>query len=346
MKAASPAPGTRGLGADRVIAPAGALPQPAERLDASGPVRPHELELSVDRLCLDSTSFEQISAAADRDPERIGERILEIVAGRGKMHNPETDSGGVAVGAVTAVGSRFEGPAPAIGDRIVTLASLTLTPLRLQTVEHVEPGSPQIAVQGCAYVAERSPWGPVPDDLPLEPALAAYDVYGAASHTRALAPAGGCVCVLGCGHAGLLALAAARDGAEGATTVAVDADPAAVARAEELGLCDFAVVADLRDPLAAAEAAGAAGAPAADLCVFVVSAAGCEPAAILLTDDAGTVLFFSMATSFQTAALTADGMGSRARMLVGSGYAADEGAYALELLRRNPALCAALEGAA
>ena len=86
----------------------------------------------------------------------------------------------------------------------------------------------------------------------------------------------------------------------------------------------------------------AAGAPPADLTVVVVNASGCEPAAILLTADQGTVLFFSMATNFQTTALTADGMGSRAQLLIGSGYAPDVGAYALDLARRVPALRQAL----
>jgi L-erythro-3,5-diaminohexanoate dehydrogenase len=49
-----------------------------------------------------------------------------------------------------------------------------------------------------------------------------------------------------------------------------------------------------------------------------------------------------MATNFSSAALAADGIGSSARMLVGSGYAPDHGAYALELARQSPALRSAL----
>ena len=49
-----------------------------------------------------------------------------------------------------------------------------------------------------------------------------------------------------------------------------------------------------------------------------------------------------MATSFSAAALAADGIGSSARMLVGSGYTADRGAYALDLVRRSAALREAL----
>jgi L-erythro-3,5-diaminohexanoate dehydrogenase len=325
------------LGADRVLAPPGALPQPAERLDASGPVRPYEFELAVERLCLDSTSFRNVRERSGADPDRMARRILEIVEARGKMHNPETDSGGVALGTVTEVGERYGAP-PAPGQRVVTLASLTLTPLRLTAVGRVDLDNPQVAVSGTAYVCDRSAWGPVPEDLPLKTVLEIYDVYGAGSLTRELAPAGGTVLVLGAGHAGKLAMAAARDAMKGGTVVAVDVDEQALGRVADAGLCDIAVTADLRDPLAALEAVRAAGAPPADLTVVVVNATGCEPTAILLTADSGTVLFFSMATNFSTAALTADGMASNVRMLVGSGYTPDVGAYALDLVRRSPAL--------
>jgi L-erythro-3,5-diaminohexanoate dehydrogenase len=329
------------LGADRVLEPPGALPQPALRLDASGPVRPCEFEIRVERLCLDSTSFRNIRERSGADPARMADRVLEIAATRGKMHNPETDSGGVALGTVTAVGDRYGAP-PAPGDRIVTLASLTLTPLRLDAVTRLEPDSPQVEVDGYAYVCDRAAWGPVPDDLPLATTLELYDVYGAGSHTHAMAPADGTVCVLGVGHAGKLAMAAARDAMDGGTVVALDVDEPELDRVKALGLCDIAVAADLRDPFAALEAAHRAGAPPADFTVVVVNAAGCEPAAILLTADRGTVLFFSMATNFSTAALTADGMSSNVRMLVGSGYTPDTGAYAFDLLRRSSALREAL----
>jgi L-erythro-3,5-diaminohexanoate dehydrogenase len=341
MKTDSPVDMAQQLGADRVIAPAGALPQPAERLDASGPVRPYEFEVAVERLCLDSTSFRNIRERSDADPRRMADRILEIVLSRGKLHNPETDSGGVALGTVTEVGERYGSP-PEVGQRIVTLASLTLTPLRLEEVTRLDPDHPQVEVAGTAYVCDRSAWGPVPEDLPLKTVLEIYDVYGAGSLTRTLAPESGTVCVLGAGHAGKLALAAARDAMTGGTVVAVDVDAAAIDRVGRLGLCDIGVTADLRDPLSVVAALRAAGAPPADLTVVVVNATGCEPTAILLTADSGTVLFFSMATNFSTAALTADGMASNVRMLVGNGFTPDVGAYALDLVRRTPALQEAL----
>jgi L-erythro-3,5-diaminohexanoate dehydrogenase len=332
------------LGADRVLEPRGALPQPADRLDASGPVRPHELEVEVERLCLDSTSHRNIRESCEGDPARMADRVAAIVRARGKMHNPQTGSGGVLVGTVAGAGDGYADP-PAVGERIVTLASLTLTPLALDEVVRIDPASPQVEVRGTAYLPERAPWGPLPGDLPLDVALAVYDVYAAGSHTRELAASAGTVCVLGAGHAGKVALAAARDAAPAATLVAVDVDAVAVERVRAHGLCDVAVAADLTDPLAALAAVREAGAGPADLTVSVVNARGCEPAAILLTAERGTLLLYSMATSFQTSALTADGMSSAVTMIVGNGFAPDRGAYALDLVRRNLGLRAALDEA-
>jgi len=325
------------LGVGRVIAPRGSLPQGAEELDASGPVRPFEFEVSVERLALDSTSHRNIRERAGGDPEAMAALIAEIVAERGKLHNPETDSGGVLLGRVVAVGEGCAAP-PEAGERIATLGSLTLTPLRLDSITHLDQDSPQVEVEGTAYVFDSAAWASLPDDLTPEAALELYDVCAAASQVRELVPRSGTVCVLGAGGAGKLALATARDAMEEGVVVAVDVDRDAVERVEALGLCDIAVAADLRDPVAALETLRAAGAPPSDLTVVVVNATGCEATAVLLTADGGTVLFFSMATSFAAAGLAADGIGTSARMIVGSGYTADRGSYALELVRGSHAL--------
>ena len=241
----------KGLGTDRVIRPIGSLPQPAEELDPSPPVRSHEFEIAVERLCLDSTSYRNIRDQAGADPTRMGERILEIVATRGKMHNPVTDSGGVALGTVSAVGAQFPNP-PEIGDRVVTLASLTLTPLRLDSIVRVAPDSAQVKVTGAAYVCASAPWGLLPEDLDINTAVEIYDVYGAASHTARLAPSSGVVYVLGCGHAGKLAMAAARDTMDAdSIVVAIDVDERAVSRVRDAGLCDIGIVTDLQNPVTA-----------------------------------------------------------------------------------------------
>lgn len=327
------------LGAKRVMEPAGALPQAALRLDAATPLQRYEIEIAVDTLCIDSSSFRQIVEASERDAVRVRQAILGIVAERGKMCNPVTGSGGILTGTVRAVGDDVPDP-PAIGSRVVTMVSLTLTPLRLESVGEIDCDNPHVSVDGSAYLPSGAPWVPYPEDVPFEAAMATFDVCNAASQVRSLIDDDtGTVLVLGGGHAGLMALAAARDRlVSSARVVLIDSDERICERAKALDLCDVALRIDLRDALRALHSLDAAGLPRADLTVVVVNATDCEAAAILLTADHGTVLFFSMATSFTKAALGSDGLASTARMLVGSGHAPDRGAYALELIRRDPRL--------
>ena len=88
-------------------------------------------------------------------------------------------------------------------------------------------------------------------------------------------------------------------------------------------------------PLALAAAVAGTGAPA-DVTVVCVDVPGCEHGAILATAAGGTVIFFSMATSFSAAALGAEGLAADVTMLIGNGYVPGHAALALDLLRTEP----------
>ena len=77
-----------------------------------------------------------------------------------------------------------------------------------------------------------------------------------------------------------------------------------------------------------------AGGPA-DVTVVCVDVPGCEGGAILATAPGGTVIFFSMATSFSAAALGAEGLAADVTMLVGNGYVPGHAEQALSLLRSD-----------
>src|SRR6266849_2969204 len=80
------------LGLHRVLEPAGVLPQAAWRLDPSPRIWPDEVRVRVDRLNLDAASFRQLHEASSGDPAAMKASVLEIIASRGKMHNPVTGS--------------------------------------------------------------------------------------------------------------------------------------------------------------------------------------------------------------------------------------------------------------
>lgn len=331
-------------GLRRVVAPAGVLPQRAETLDVALPLGEDELSIAVEALNVDAASFRQLEAAAGGDEARIAEEILRIVRTRGKLHNPVTGSGGMLLGRVSAVGPAHPAAAELrTGDRIATLVSLTLTPLRLDRIRAVRRETDRIECDGEAILFATGLWARLPDDLPETLTLAALDVCGAPALVARHVRAGARVLVIGAGKSGALVCAQARElaGASG-LVVAADRSEAALAGLERAGVCDRIVALDATDTVGALRAVAGVGAPF-DVVVSCASVAGTELSSILAVKDGGTVIFFSMATSFTAAALGAEGVGKDATLVIGNGYAPGHAALTLDLLRRHAGLRALFE---
>src|SRR5204863_1565891 len=130
-------------------------------------------------------------------------------------------------------------------------------------------------------------------------------------------------------------VAAARHAGAGRTVGVVvdDSDRTRLAAAQ---VCDAVVVADATDPVAVSQAVTAALDGPADVTVVCVDVPGCEHGAILATAAGGTVVFFSMATSFAAAALGAEGLAADVTMLIGNGYVPGHADLALDLFRSEP----------
>jgi L-erythro-3,5-diaminohexanoate dehydrogenase len=324
-----------------VIEPAGVLPQAAHRLDPSPAIAANEVRIAVERLNLDAASYRQLFTKHDGEGERIKAEVLSIVAERGKMQNPVTGSGGMLIGTVDEVGPESPlGLKP--GDRVATLVSLTLTPLAITDgLAGWDGRSEQIPTRGHAILFARSIAAVLPDDMDPELALAVLDVCGAPALTHRVVSARTgtavtCAVIGGAGKSGSLSLAAARRA--GARTVGIVPNETERERLERSGLADHVALADARDPVALGAAVTAALGGPADVTVVCVDVPGCEHGAILATADGGTVIFFSMATSFAAAALGAEGLGADVTMLVGNGYVPGHAAFALELVRAVPAV--------
>ncbi|MGH3488770.1 MAG: L-erythro-3,5-diaminohexanoate dehydrogenase [Actinopolymorphaceae bacterium] len=327
-----------------MLEPAGVLPQAATRLDTRAELWPDEVRVRVERLNLDAASFRQLQETYAGDGEATRAAVLEIIRERGKMQNPVTGSGGMLVGTVEEVGPNSPlGLTP--GDTIATLVSLTLTPLVISDdLARWNGDSEQVPCEGYAILFGRSIAAKLPDDLPAELAIAVMDVCGAPALTaRVVAEyTSPTVCVIGAaGKSGSLALAAARRAGAALTigVVPVDAEARAL---DDTGLADTVVLADARDPVALSDAVAKAGGPG-DVTVVCVDVPGCEGAAILATAARGTVVFFSMATSFSAAALGAEGLAADVTMLIGNGYVPGHAEYALDLLRAESGVRALFE---
>ena len=141
-------------GTHRVLSPLGTLPQPALKLDNSTDIYDNEVLIDVSTLNIDSASFTQIKQACGNDPAKMEEMILSIVKERGKLQNPVTGSGGMLIGTVKKIGESFPKNRIKIGDRIATLVSLSLTPLKINAIKSINPSSDQVDVDAQAILFE------------------------------------------------------------------------------------------------------------------------------------------------------------------------------------------------
>lgn len=328
------------FGAHRVIEPEGVLPQPAQKIDNDlSRIWDNELLIDVQFLNIDSASFTQIKNDVGADDEAIKNRILEIVGDRGKMHNPVTGSGGMLIGTVAAVGEKLKDKCPLkVGDRIVSLVSLSLTPLKIEEILEVKKDTDQVKVKAQAVLFENSLYAKLPEDMPETLALAVLDVCGAPAQTARLVKQGDTCVIIGAGgKSGILCAweAKRRAGVTG-RVIGVEYSDAGVEALKALNICDDVIKLDASDALACYDTINKlTEGELADVIINCVNIQNTELASIMMCKDKGVVYFFSMATSFTKAALGAEGIGKDVDMIIGNGYTAGHAEIALNVVRES-----------
>lgn len=328
-------------GIHRVIEPQGVLTQAAKKIDNDMTKRySNEIICDVISLNIDSASFTQIEEACNKDTEKIGQMILDIVNERGKMQNPVTGSGGMFIGTVSYIGEDLKTDIK-VGDKIASLVSLSMTPLKIDKIKAIHPEIDRVDIDGQAVLFESALYAKLPDDLPEPLALAALDVAGAPAQTAKLVQSGQSVLVLGgAGKSGMLVCyeAMKRVGPTG-KVVAMDYSEEGVEELKKMGLCHEAFQASAALPVDVLEKALELNdGKEYDVSICCVNVNNCEMSAILPVHDGGCVYFFSMATSFTKAALGAEGVGKDIDMIIGNGYTKGHDVITLQEIRENPAI--------
>lgn len=325
-------------GTHRVIEPEGVLPQPARAVDNNmDEIYDNEICVNVEVLNVDAASFIQIKEQAGGDEEKIKQIILDIVGTFGKQKNPVTGSGGMFIGTVDRVGEALRDKRDLKpGDKIASLVSLSLTPLRIDEIIEVRKEVDQVVIRGQAILFESGIYAKLPEDMPETLALAVLDVCGAPAQTARMVKPGDTVAVIGAsGKSGILCCyeAKRRAGVTGKVIGMCHSDKGAK-MLRQLNLCDEVFTADATDAMGCYNAvAELTDGALCDVVINNVNVENTEMATILITKDRGTTYFFSMATSFTKAALGAEGVGKDVNMIVGNGYAEHHDVITLNILR-------------
>ena len=328
-------------GTHRVISPEGTLPQPADRLDNDMNIYDNEVLIDVTSLNIDSASYTQIKQVCGGDGEKMERMILSIVRERGKMQNPVTGSGGMLIGTVREIGDKYPKNRLKVGDKIATLVSLSLTPLKIKSIKKLNPASDQVDVEAEAILFESGLFAILPDDIPEKLALAALDVAGAPAQVDRLATEGDIVCIIGGGgKSGILCCYQAMQnvGSSGKVIV-VEYSEENAQRIRDLKLATEVIVADATNVMDVYNKVMAiTGGRGCDVTVNNVNVPSTEMTSILVTKGQGCVYFFSMATSFTKAALGAEGVGKDINLIVGNGFAKGHANLTLNIIRESGAI--------
>ncbi|WP_069650521.1 zinc-binding dehydrogenase [Caloranaerobacter ferrireducens] len=326
-------------GTHRVVEPKGVLPQPALKIDNNMEIYDNEILIDVQTLNIDSASFTQIKEEAGGDIEKIKEIMMNIVNTRGKHQNPVTGSGGMLIGTVEKIGPALEGKTNLkVGDKIATLVSLSLTPLRIDEILEVRKDIDQVDIKGKAILFESGIYAVIPDDIPENLALSVLDVAGAPAQTAKLVKPGDTVLVIGgAGKSGMLCLyeAKKRVGVTG-KVICLGYSQASIDRVKKAGLADYYIKADATNAVEVMEKIKeVTNGEMVDITINCVNVPNTEMASILATKDDGLIYFFSMATSFTKAALGAEGVGKDVTMIIGNGYTKGHAEIALQIMRES-----------
>lgn len=325
-------------GVHRVIEPKMSLPQPATKIDNTMELYDNELLIDVATLNIDSASFTQIKSVCNGDVKKIEEMILAIVAEKGKMQNPVTGSGGMLIGSVKAIGENFPDKTLKVGDKIATLVSLSLTPLKINKIKHTAVEKEQVDIDGEAILFESGIYAVLPSDIPEKLALAALDVAGAPAQVNKLVKAGDNVCIIGGGgKSGVLCCyQAMKNAGKDGKVIVVEYSEKNAERIKQMGFATHVIIADATNSIDVYNKVTAiVGEGGCDVTINNVNVANTEMASIMVTKDDGVVYFFSMATSFTKAALGAEGIGKDVDMMVGNGYTKGHGELTLGILRES-----------
>lgn len=330
-------------GTHRSIEPKNILPQPAIKISNDmSEIYDNEILINVTALNVDSASFTQIKNEVGGDKAKIAERIKAIVAESGKMKNPVTGSGGVLIGTVEKIGEALENTIDLkVGDKIVTLVSLSLTPLRIDEIHSVDSDIDRVNISGKAILFESGIYAKIPSDLSENVSMAAMDVCGAPAQVAKLVRPGQSVLIFGAGgKSGILCCYEARKrvGPTG-RIIAIEKSPTNIERLKKLGFCHEVLDLNAKDPVEVLNAALAANdGKEYDVAINCLNIPDCEMSCVLPVRDEGVVYFFSMATSFTQAALGAEGVGKDVVMIVGNGYTKGHAEITFGILRECPAL--------
>ena len=104
---------------------------------------------------------------------------MDIVIGRGKFHNPVTDTGGLFYGVVSEIGAEYDNyKGFKVGDEVICNASMASVPANIDRVISIDRAYGQVDVEGYAILYSQVPLIRRPEDVPINLLLFTFNESG------------------------------------------------------------------------------------------------------------------------------------------------------------------------
>jgi len=328
-------------GNQRCLEPKHSFPNAAWKLDNTMEIYEKELLIDVSILNLDGNSFKQIYVECEGDLDKISKKIMEIVETRGKLHNPITGTGGILYGKIIKMGDNYSNIKNlAVGDNIISLTSLALTPLKIDKILNIDINAGQIEIEGKAILFANSPLIKAPSNLPLKLLLAVLDEAGAAIQSFKLTKPKSRVLIIGAsGEIGLMCAYAIRKrlGTEGRLIGIRSPQGDKDFRNEISDIYDEIYCYDVLKPLETYEKISKYE-EEVDLTINCINTNGTEMLSILCTKEDGTIYLASLGNNYKTMCLSAEGIAKDLNIIAYKGFSKNHAAFTIQLLKENPKL--------
>ena len=324
------------FGIARSIEPKASLPQPAWKIDNTMKLRPSEILIDVKIININLVSFNEILEEAEFQEEQIKKRIIDIIEERGKLHNPVTGTGGMLYGKVLEMGEEYPNKYDlAIGDEIVSLTSLSLTPIKLEKIIAIDYEAAQLEVEAKCILFANSPVIKKPEDLPLKLVVNALDEAGAPCRTNQIVKKNQSVLILGAnGKIGLLCAYAARDRLAGTgKLIGIVKAAQSKEQVEKYQIFDQVLQIDASNVVDFCELEDT-HLEGYDIVINCVNSPNTELACLLAVKDKGIIYFASLSSDYKLTSLTAEGIGKEISLIPYTGFLEGHADYTLGLVRK------------
>lgn len=326
-------------GNHRSLEPKSAFPNFAWKVDNSMNLFDNEILVKVSLINIDGDSFKQIYVECEGNKDKISKKILDIIELRGKLHNPITGTGGTLYGEITKIGTKAEGNF-SIGDKVISLSSLTITPIKINKIINIDSHFGQIEVDGYAILFSSGPLMKVSEDIPLKLLLSVLDEAGAPIQTYNLTNPNYNIAIIGAsGELGLMCGFAARKKLESSGRIigirSINGNKSF--KAEVQDVFDDIYYCDIMKPLETLSHIKKHEKDF-DLVINCTTTLGSEILSLLLVKEFGTIYLSTLGSNYKSLSSTAEGMSKDVNIIGYKGFSKNHASFTINLLKDYPLL--------